>query len=173
MSAVPVLSRLAGVGVLAAAVVTVPAAAAAPTVDGLGGAYAAICDEEEVHGGARPAPGQPDKERNTLTTAEARALDRTLDRKMERPVNQRQSARVQQQAVVVDVVIHEVQGSDGTGAVSDATWDAQIDELNENFAGGESAEAAETGFRFNLLDVRGTPTIGGSTGSTSTASSAT
>jgi hypothetical protein len=126
-----------------------PAVAAVTVSDQPGGG----CVDPTGHSMARPGPGMA-KDRDHLTRAEARALDRRLDRRMERRANQRESAQVQRGQVVVDVVIHEVQDSDRTGKISDATWDAQISELNQDFAGGESATAADTGFRFDLRTVR-------------------
>jgi hypothetical protein len=56
-------------------------------------------------------------------------------------------------SATVPVYVHVMAASDGTGDVTDAQITQQVAVLNETFAGGESADAADTGFRFELAGV--------------------
>ena len=56
--------------------------------------------------------------------------------------------------IVIPTYVHVMAAEDGTGDVSDEQVDLQIEQMNQGFGGGESAAAAETGFRFELEDVR-------------------
>lgn len=53
----------------------------------------------------------------------------------------------------VPVYVHVMLSASGAGDVTQAQIDAQIVELNQNFGGGESAAAANTGFTFTLAGV--------------------
>ena len=53
----------------------------------------------------------------------------------------------------VPVYFHVMLSSTGAGDVTQAQIDAQIAELNDNFGGGESSAAANTGFTFTLAGV--------------------
>ncbi len=55
--------------------------------------------------------------------------------------------------VNVPVYFHVMLDSAGNGNVTDAQIDEQMAVLNNDFAGGESKSAADTGFRFTLMDV--------------------
>jgi hypothetical protein len=105
---------------------------------------------EDSHSAARLRPGATAHERNEVSAAQAIEMDRDLRaHKANRPPAQ---AVV---AVTVPVVFHVVYASDGTGNVSDAAIQAQIAELNEDFAGQEAdGVAADTGFSFTLQATR-------------------
>lgn len=100
---------------------------------------------------ARPRPGHAEPERNELTATQAAAAQRDLRKRLAAGAAAEAAAAGQ---VTVPVVFHVVYGSDGTGNVSDAAISAQIAELNEDFAGQESADAAQTDFRFVLQTTR-------------------
>ncbi len=53
----------------------------------------------------------------------------------------------------VPVYIHVMLDTAGNGDVTQAQIDAQMAVLNNDFAGGESKAAADTGFRFTLMNV--------------------
>ena len=56
--------------------------------------------------------------------------------------------------IVIPTYVHVMAAEDGTGDVTDQQVDLQIDKMNQGFGGGESGPAVETGFRFELKDVR-------------------
>ncbi len=56
-------------------------------------------------------------------------------------------------AVEIAVYVHVMASASGAGDVSQTRIDRQIVELNQDFAGGESAAAADTGFTFALAGV--------------------
>lgn len=151
-----VLARIAGAGVLAASVLTLPSAAAAAPTPG-GPDVAPACIDRHGHafvGNARPGPGAPSADPNTLTDAEATAMQRALDRQLATRAGERAADRAESdRKITVPVVIHEVQSTRGTGQISDETWARQIREVNQNFNGGESPRASQSGFRFELLVV--------------------
>ena len=65
----------------------------------------------------------------------------------------------------IQVVVHIIQRTDGTGAISDGLVDSQIQILNEDFqamAGSNGAPGTNTMFRFRLatVDPSGNPTTG-------------
>jgi Pregnancy-associated plasma protein-A len=53
-------------------------------------------------------------------------------------------------AATVPVYVHVMRDAAGNGDVTDSQISQQLAELNQDFAGGESAEAANTGFTFTL-----------------------
>jgi len=96
---------------------------------------------------ARPQPGhQHEPDRNDVTKAQADAVERQLDARL--------AGKVRPAQVSVPVVFHVVYASNGTGNVSNSAINAQIAEMNQNFAGGESSAAADTEFTFTLQAVR-------------------
>ena len=54
----------------------------------------------------------------------------------------------------VPVYFHVMLDTAGNGDVTDQQIDQQMAVLNHDFAGGESADAADTGFRFTLMDTK-------------------
>ncbi|MGH3467530.1 MAG: zinc metalloprotease [Thermocrispum sp.] len=95
---------------------------------------------------ARVRPGHEGEERNQVSAAEVAAAEKDLRKRLagKRPVRG---------TVTIPVVFHVVYGTDGTGNVSDSAIAAQIAEMNQDFAGQESTAAADTTFRFELLDT--------------------
>jgi Pregnancy-associated plasma protein-A len=97
---------------------------------------------------ARVRPGhQHEHDRNEVTQAQADNAARQMRANLA-------GKKPQAQVATVPVVFHVVHAADGTGNVSDAAINAQIAEMNENFAGGESSAAADTEFSFTLQAVR-------------------
>lgn len=143
---------LAAFAMSAAAFAVLPAASvvAAPTTHSDVSGVECATDEGSA---ARIRPGEHadgHHERNEMSAKEAAAA--------EKEAKARLAARggdVQLQAVTtIPVVFHVVYGSDGTGNVSDSQINAQIAEMNQDFAGGESSQAANTEFQFTLQSVR-------------------
>lgn len=97
---------------------------------------------------ARLRPGvHHEHERNELTQQQVAAAERQLRSRLAG----KRSVKAQ---VTIPVVFHVVHASDGTGNVSTTAINAQIAELNQNFAGQESSDAANTEFSFTLQAVR-------------------
>jgi hypothetical protein len=75
-------------------------------------------------------------------------------------IERRMDARVARQGVAqlavgadIPVYVHVMLDEDGNGDVTRQQINRQIAVLNKNFSGGESADAADTGFRFTLEGV--------------------
>jgi hypothetical protein len=126
---------------MAAALVAAPVAAT-PVLAG------ADCVDDQTSSSARPRPGQHATERNEVSPQQAAAIERDLRSKL--------AARARPGATAtIPVVFHVVHGSDGTGNLTAGEINAQIAELNENFAGQELPDvAANTGFTFQLQTIR-------------------
>jgi hypothetical protein len=106
------------------------------------------CAADEGSAARRPAGATDQHDRNEVSQSDVAAI--------ERATRSRLAGKVKPAAQVnVPVVFHVVYGSDGTGNVSDAAIDAQIAEMNEDYAGAEApGTAANTEFTFSLQATR-------------------
>jgi hypothetical protein len=143
------IGAAAGAAVLAVALPTLPAQA---SIDR--GQPSQTCLEPGNGAGPAAARGVgrtygPDH--RDVTAKEQRRIDRRtawiLDRK---GVSDAEAAAA---GGTIPVYVHVMAGANGEGDVSDAQIDAQIDVLNTTYSGGESPEAADTGFTFTLAGV--------------------
>ncbi len=136
---------LAAFTVLASAFVAAPAASVAE--DNQWTTPSAECATDEGSA-ARVRPDQHGHERNEISqkevlAAEREAAARLADRRAPLPA-----------VVTVPVVFHVVHATNGTGNVTNSQITQQIAEMNQNFGGGESSQAANTEFRFTLQATR-------------------
>ena len=133
---------------LAALGLTAPAQAG-PVVEA-----STTCITPETHSDeADAARGGAGKDHRDISATEQRAIEaRTnaiLAAKGKAPLGT-STALV---SATVPVYVHVMASASGAGDVTQAQIDAQIAELNENFAGSESSAAANTGFTFTLAGV--------------------
>ncbi len=124
---------------------TVVSAAVAPTHSDVSGVECAT-DEGSA---ARVRPGAHEHERNELSQKEVLAAEQEMNARL--AARGGSSVRA---VVTIPVVFHVVYASDGTGNVSNTQINQQIAEMNQNFAGGESSQAANTEFQFTLQATR-------------------
>ncbi|KAA1428901.1 zinc metalloprotease [Nocardioides antri] len=104
------------------------------------------CVEGEGHSAS--ARGGHGADHREVSAKEQRAIARETKARLRAKGVTR--AELKSRSVSVPVYVHVMAASDGTGDVTDAQIQAQIDVLNTTFAGGESANAADTGFSFTL-----------------------
>jgi hypothetical protein len=133
----------------ASAFAVLPAASvvAAPTHSDVSGV---LCDTDAS---ARVRAGQNAHDRNEMSAKEVATAEKDFQSRL--AANRSAGRDVGVQAVVtIPVVFHVVYASNGTGNVSNSQITAMIAEMNEDFAGGESAQAANTEFQFTLQAVR-------------------
>ncbi len=143
--------RLRSVAFAGATVVTLtglvsPAEAALPASD-----HAPTCVEASAvaaRGGDARADGKVDH--RDVSASEQKAIDDRTEQLLAakgvrggRPV----------QGIDVPVYVHVMAAADGSGDVTDDQITRQVEVLNTTFGGGESRDAADTGFRFALAGV--------------------
>jgi len=105
------------------------------------------CAADEGSAARRPA-GVGGHDRNEMSQQSVAAVERDMKARLK-------GKKPPLAQVNVPVVFHVVTASDGTGSVSDAQINAQIAELNEDYAGAENpGTAANTQFSFSLQAVR-------------------
>jgi pregnancy-associated plasma protein-A len=130
----------------ASAFAVLPAASvvAAPTHSDVSGV---LCDSTDA--AARVKPGQHAHERNEMSAKEVAAAEKDFQSRLatKRDVGV-------QAVTTIPVVFHVVTATNGTGNVTDAQINAQIAEMNQDYAGGESSQASNTEFQFTLQAVR-------------------
>ena len=126
--------------VAAAAAIAVPTSAQAqqPAPDG---ARECVPGAGQAADSARGGHG-PDH--RAISVAEQRRISAQIDRRVS------WTDRTTLADATIPVYVHVITDTGGTGAISDSQITAQIAELNEDYAGGESGEAADTGFTFTL-----------------------
>lgn len=129
-------------GAASVAMTAVPAAAWAPQES------KAACIEPADHDEADAARGGSGGDHRDISAAEQQRIEaRTAAILAKKGSNARTAA-------TVPVYIHKMLGTDGSGDVTQAQIDAQIAELNQDFAGQElTGTAADTGFTFTLAGV--------------------
>ncbi len=82
-----------------------------------------------------------------------RAVSLVEQRRIEAQIDRRVAAADRATALVdatIPVYVHVITDTSGTGTIPASQITAQIAELNEDYAGGESGAAADTGFSFTL-----------------------
>lgn len=90
---------------------------------------------------AEAARGRRGTDHREMSAAEQRRVERQIARRVGA------DARA---AATIPVYVHVVRSTSDAGGVSASQVNAQIAELNQDFAGGESGAAADSGFRFTL-----------------------
>ena len=105
------------------------------------------CVVVDEHGHSASARGGWGNDTRSVSAEQQRAIAKRTDRIL------RASGRPSATAVDVPVYVHVMAATDGTGDVPQSQIDAQIDVLNDTFAGTESGDAADTGFTFTLAGV--------------------
>lgn len=105
------------------------------------------CVEPTSDGHARAAGIEREPEAMHISAAEQARIERQIDRRVER------RAATSAAAVEVPVYTHVMLDKQGNGDVTQQQIDDQIAVLNTTFGGGESPEAADTGFTFTLAGV--------------------
>ncbi len=96
-------------------------------------------------GHAESARGGHGADHRTISVAEQRRIERQTARRV--AAADHSTRRVD---ATIPVYFHIIQNTSGQGAITQSQLDAQIAELNEDYAGGESGSAADTGFSFTL-----------------------
>ena len=131
---------------IAGAVMLVLAGAAAPAQAALPASEHAPClDPTTVGAGARGGDRTGEQDHRDISLSEQAAIEQRTAELLAKKGPARPQAQV-----TVPVYVHVMAAADGTGDVSDTQIAQQIAVLNKTYGGGESAEAAETGFRFSL-----------------------
>jgi len=102
---------------------------------------------------ARMKPGQHEHERNEMSAKEIAAAEKEFHARQAKKKAAGQDVGIQA-VTTVPIVFHVVTATDGTGNVTDAQINAQIAEMNQDYAGGESSQASNTEFQFTLQAVR-------------------
>ncbi len=102
---------------------------------------------------ARMKPGQHEHERNEMSAKEIAAAEKDFHARQAKKKAAGQDVGIQA-VTTVPIVFHVVTATDGTGNVTDAQINAQIAEMNQDYAGGESSQASNTEFQFTLQAVR-------------------
>jgi len=133
--------------VAAASLTAVPAQAMRP-VDNSAGTACIVPTSQDAADAARGGSGGDTRE---ISAKQQRAIDaRTRAILKRKGVTAADASRT---SAVVPVYIHKMLSASGAGDVTDQQVSAQIAELNQDFAGGENAAAADTGFTFTLAGV--------------------
>ncbi|MEV6282549.1 zinc metalloprotease [Kribbella sp. NPDC051770] len=97
------------------------------------------------------ARGGQEADHRELSVAEQKAIDaRTAELVAAKRARGLAPAPGKLAAANVPVYVHVMRSSTGAGDVTNAQITQQIAEMNQNFAGGESSAAANTGFTFSL-----------------------
>ena len=139
-------TRLATVAVAVAAVSATVLAATPAHARPAADPRAAVCIEPDDHGAA--ARGGHGEDHRPVSADEQRAVRQDLTSRL--AAQGLTLAQAAQTSAVIPTYVHVMRDAQGGGDVTDAQIAAQIAELNENFAGGESKAAADTGFSFRL-----------------------
>jgi hypothetical protein len=144
------MSKSGRAGVLLAVAISASAFAVVPaaSVSAQPGAHPSTeCAADEGSAARRPA-GVAGHDPNEMNQRDVAAAERDMTSRLK-------GRKAPLAQVTVPVVFHVVYAADGTGNVSDAQIDAQIAEMNEDYAGAENpGTAANTEFSFTLQAVR-------------------
>jgi hypothetical protein len=94
---------------------------------------------------------------NSVTPAEAAALQAQLDRQVDRLVSDgtlsAQGSRSGDKTIKVRTFVHIIKSSTGEGHVTREQLRRQMEVINRGYAGATSRYAASTPFRFHIVDV--------------------
>ena len=116
----------------------------------LDGGGRAVCLTPATNGqGAEARGGSGDT--RSVSASEQRAIDARTQRILTAKGYDASAARTS--STVVPVYVHKMLSSTGAGDVTSRQITRQIAELNQDFGGGESHVAADTGFTFTLAGV--------------------
>ena len=130
-------------GLLALVTLGLPAPAGAAVVPGAG-----------VRRRRRATPPRPSPGR-ALEPTPRRSRPPSSARSRQRTEQRLAGARVRSHAATIRVHVHVMAARNGTGNVSRAVLEDQVDVLDRTYtAGAESTDAAETGFTFTLAGVQ-------------------
>jgi hypothetical protein len=132
----------AGLTALSLALVAAPATAQVDPDRG-----GADCVRTDAGSSARGVGGHGADHRD-VSAAERRAIERRTDR-----ILAALGGSVSTASTTVPTYVHVMAGKNGEGDVTNSQIRRQIDVLNDTFAGGESSEAAATGFTFALAGI--------------------
>jgi hypothetical protein len=106
------------------------------------------CVVVDEHGHSDAARGGYGHDHRAVSASEQRSIKQRTARLL-----REERGRPVASSVTVPVYVHVMAAKDGTGDVTDAQIADQISVLNTTFAGGESGDAADTGFTFTLAGV--------------------
>jgi len=141
-------SVLAVASVLGATALTVVTGVPAQARPADPGAACIAGDPHDQGGSARGGHGLDHRE---VTAKEQRAIARATEARLrDKGVSQ---AEIAATSASVPVYVHVMAAADGTGDVTGTQITQQIAVLNKTFSGGESRDAADTGFSFTLAGV--------------------
>lgn len=109
-----------------------------------------LLDSACIEGGAEGASarGGHGNDHREVSAKEQRAIARRTEARLR--AKGVTSAELEATSVTVPVYVHVMAAEDGSGNVTNTQIRRQIAVLNNTFAGGESATAADTGFSFEL-----------------------
>jgi hypothetical protein len=140
------VGALAALGLTVAGMATVaaPAQALPETIN-------TTCITPKGADAADAARGGADGDTREVSAAEQRAIDARTRTILSKKGTTPSAAALA--SATVPVYIHKMLSASGAGNVTDQQISAQITELNQDFGGGESAAAANTGFTFTLAGV--------------------
>jgi hypothetical protein len=122
------------------------AAPALAQVDPAGLAAGVSCVDPADSGAAARGAGGRGADHRDISRSEQRAIEA----RTERILDQTASGGFQAAAAGIPVYVHVMAGSNGSGNVTDSQIAQQIAVLNTTYGGGESSQAANTGFTFTL-----------------------
>lgn len=123
-----------------------------PDVVGAAGSDLLDCIVPEAGGDATSARGgRTGLDHESVSRAEQAAIDkRTKEILDRRGISLNEAAAA---SATIPTYIHVMAAANGDGDVTDAQIADQMDVLNNTFGGGESGDAADTGFTFTLAGV--------------------
>jgi len=102
---------------------------------------------------ARVAEGAQVHEPNELTPAQAAALNAEMQRRLQDQGYRTSPAVLPAGSVTVDVRVHVITRTDGTGALTRKKINRQINVLNNGFSGQTATAASDTPFRFVIKSI--------------------
>ena len=111
------------------------------------------CIQGSVGAGARGAAGFRSRDHRDVTARQQQRIEARTRRILAADGTSRRSAATDFQGAEIPVYVHVMLDKSGNGDVTDQQIEDQIAVLNDNYAGKESSEAADTGFTFTLAGV--------------------
>ncbi len=106
------------------------------------------CLHPSGHDAADSARGGRGGDTRAVSLAEQRAIQARTDALLQG--RERRAARA---SATIPVYVHVMLSASGAGDVTSSQITSQVSELNQDYAGGESSSAANTGFAFSLAGV--------------------
>lgn len=113
------------------------------------------CDPDQTNSSARVRRGADVEEPSNVSASEAKAIEKTLDRKVARMMkNGRLNAKgTRTRPITIRTYVHVITRADTTGGVTAQQIADQMQVINDGYAGLTSPNAAATPFRFVLADT--------------------